>query len=104
MQANHPNLQNHPQAAPKIGDSRCGILDRRRTSITKTQHDPLADFTPIEEFSLKQDGKLKPSQIRWMSRFRHTNGLSACGAIVIVSRKMYIHEGKFSEWFAQQTG
>lgn len=104
MQATHPNLQNQPLAAHKLGESRRNILDRRRTSTNQTSHDPLADFTPLEEFSKKQGGKLKPSQIRWMSRFRHTNGLSACGAIVIVSRKMYIHEGKFSEWFAKQTG
>ncbi len=66
------------------------------------QNDPLADFTPIDLFTEKHKDKLKPSQIRWLARFRKQNGLAESGALVIVSRRMYINEPKFADWFASQ--
>lgn len=63
----------------------------------------MADFLPMEQFTEKHADKFKPSQIKWLSRFRHSNGLAASGALVIVSRRMYINESKFAAWFAAQT-
>lgn len=69
-----------------------------------SQHDSLVDFLPIEDYQRLHADKLSKSQLKWLARFRDTNGLSECGAIVNVSRKLYVNSKKFSEWFANQRG
>ncbi|MGZ8907397.1 MAG: hypothetical protein ACXW1U_16945 [Methylobacter sp.] len=68
------------------------------------QHDSLADFVPIDEYQTQHSDKLSKTQLKWLARFRDTNGLSECGAIVNVSRKLYVNTKKFPEWFAAQRG
>lgn len=68
------------------------------------QHNSLADFLPIEDYQTLYADRLSKSQLKWLARFRDTNGLSECGAIVNVSRKLYVNTKKFSEWFANQRG
>lgn len=64
--------------------------------------DPLADFTPVDQFTEKHKDKLNASQIRWLARFRKQNGLAESGAMVKVSNRLYINEPKFANWFASQ--
>ncbi|MEQ1637495.1 MAG: hypothetical protein ABL903_12465 [Methylococcales bacterium] len=68
--------------------------------IPSNNADPLADFIPKDKFKKKHADKLKPGAIDWLVRLRHENGLAE--AIVIVSRKTFINEIKFAEWFAAQ--
>lgn len=70
-------------------------------SMTSTP-DTLSDFTLLDDFARQHSDKLTQSQLRWLARHRDSNGLSECGAIVCVSRKLYIHTIRFSEWFAKQ--
>jgi len=42
------------------------------------------------------------AQLNWLIKMRHKNGLADCGAIFLVSRKVYIHKPLFLEWFMNQ--
>jgi len=41
-------------------------------------------------------------QINWLIKTRHKNGLAETGAILKISRKIYLNKSKFFEWFMQQ--
>jgi len=41
-------------------------------------------------------------QINWLIKTRHKNGLAETGAILKISRKIYINKSIFFEWFMQQ--
>jgi len=41
-------------------------------------------------------------QINWLIKTRHKNGLAKTGAILKISRKIYLNKSKFFEWFMQQ--
>ncbi|MGZ5031141.1 MAG: hypothetical protein ACXV8I_11160 [Methylobacter sp.] len=64
----------------------------------------LSDFALLDDFARQHSNKLSPSQLRWLARHRDINGLAESGAIVCVSRKLYVHATRFSEWFAKQRG
>jgi len=42
------------------------------------------------------------SQINWLIKTRHKNGLADSGAILKISRKIYIKKSLFFDWFMQQ--
>jgi len=41
-------------------------------------------------------------QINWLIKTRHKNGLSETGAILKISRKIYLKKSIFFDWFMQQ--
>jgi len=45
---------------------------------------------------------LTEPQLRWIVKTRHKNGLAEVGAVLIVSRKIYINIPLFWEWFLKQ--
>jgi len=52
---------------------------------------------------VKENSKLfTESQINWLIKTRHKNGLAETGAILKISRKIYIHKAKFFDWFTSQ--
>jgi len=67
------------------------------------QQDSLADFLPIEDYQRQHADKLSKSQLKWLARFRDSNGLSECGAIVNVSRKLYVNTKKVFGMVCQST-
>jgi len=42
------------------------------------------------------------SQINWLIKTRHKNGLAETGAILKISRKIYLKKSIFFDWFMQQ--
>jgi hypothetical protein len=52
---------------------------------------------------VKENPKLfTEGQINWLIKTRHKNGLAKSGAILKISRKIYIKKSIFFEWFMQQ--
>lgn len=45
---------------------------------------------------------LTDSQLGWLIKTRHKNGLAESGAILKISRKIYIHKPLFFAWFMNQ--
>ncbi|TXK95584.1 hypothetical protein BMR02_12630 [Methylococcaceae bacterium HT1] len=43
------------------------------------------------------------SQINWLIKTRHKNGLAETGAVLKISRKIYLKKSIFFDWFMQQT-
>ncbi|MCK5869055.1 hypothetical protein BMR07_13450 [Methylococcaceae bacterium CS1] len=43
------------------------------------------------------------SQINWLTKTRHKNGLAETGAVLKISRKIYLKKSIFFDWFMQQT-
>lgn len=41
-------------------------------------------------------------QLDWLIKTRHKNGLAETGAVLKISRKIYIHKTRFFEWFMEQ--
>jgi len=41
-------------------------------------------------------------QINWLIKTRHKNGLAETGAILKISRKIYLNKSIFFDWFMQQ--
>ena len=41
-------------------------------------------------------------QINWLIKTRHKNGLAETGAILKISRKIYLKKSIFIDWFMQQ--
>jgi hypothetical protein len=41
-------------------------------------------------------------QINWLINTRHKNGLAETGAILKISRKIYLKKSIFFDWFMQQ--
>lgn len=69
-----------------------------------TTPDPMADYARLEDFAAATGGKITATQLRWLARSRDRNGLTETGAIVCVCRKLYVHAGRFADWFAAQRG
>lgn len=42
------------------------------------------------------------SQIDWLLKTRHKNGLYETGAVLMVSRKLYLKKSVFIDWFMDQ--
>lgn len=62
----------------------------------------LSDYLTPEKLQEKHADKLTLPQITWVLRNRDRNGLSKLGAVVLLSRKFYINEPLFAQWFASQ--
>ena len=41
-------------------------------------------------------------QVNWLIKTRHKNGLAETGAILKISRKIYLKKSKFFDWFLRQ--
>mgnify|MGYP000627300347 CR=1 FL=1 len=41
-------------------------------------------------------------QVNWLLKTRHKNGLADTGAVLKISRKLYIHTPMFMAWFMKQ--
>lgn len=42
------------------------------------------------------------SQINWLIKTRHKNGLAETGAVLKISRKIYLKKSLFFNWFVNQ--
>jgi hypothetical protein len=62
----------------------------------------LENILLLEKFQEKHADKFTRGQLTWLLRNRDRNGLSKSGAVIMLSRKPYINEPLFTQWFANQ--
>lgn len=65
--------------------------------------DSLADFARKEQFLEENHNLFTEPQFNWWVRNRNQNGLAESGAVILASRKIYIHRRRFTKWFTAQT-
>lgn len=71
--------------------------------MTETNQQTTLDNVCSPETLVKENPELLTnSQINWLIKTRHKNGLSETGAILKISRKIYINKSMFIDWFMQQ--
>ena len=62
----------------------------------------LVDVCTPKTLAKENPDTLTESQINWLIKTRHKNGLAESGAILKISRKIYLKKSKFFDWFMQQ--
>jgi len=62
----------------------------------------LADACTPETLAKEHPELFTVSQLNWLIKTRKKNGLAESGAILKISRKIYILKSKFFTWFKQQ--
>lgn len=67
------------------------------------QQTTLDDVCTPEALAQENSNLFTKSQVNWLVKTRHKNGLAETGAILKISRKIYINKSMFIDWFMQQT-
>jgi len=62
----------------------------------------LSDICTPETLVKENPELFTESQLNWLIKTRNKNGLAETGAILKISRKIYILRSKFIEWFKEQ--
>ena len=73
--------------------------DKSVLSSTQTQLD---DVVTINTLQAEYPHLLSKPQLSWLLKTRHKNGLEQLGAILKISRKLYIKKSIFIDWFLEQ--
>jgi hypothetical protein len=63
---------------------------------------PLYDVVTVETFQAEHPDLFTKPQLSWLLKTRHKNGLEQLGAILKISRKLYIKKSIFIDWFLRQ--
>ena len=63
---------------------------------------PFDDFCLPKALTRDYPDLFTESQINWLIKTRHNNGLAETGAILKISRKIYIKKSIFFDWFTSQ--
>ena len=66
-----------------------------------TQAD-FSELTTTRTLAFENQKLFTKTQLDWLVKFRDDNGLTETGAVIKVSRKLYIHKPKFFAWFLTQ--
>ncbi len=71
---------------------------------TTTNHQDLSMDDVCTKQTLAKENKelFTDTQVGWMIKTRHKNGLQESGAILKISNRLYIIKPKFFDWFLQQ--
>ena len=67
-----------------------------------TPQTTLDDVCLPETLAKEHPDLFTKGQINWLIKTRHKNGLAETGAILKISRKIYIKKSPFFDWFMQQ--
>lgn len=71
--------------------------------MTDTNQQTTLDDVCTQKALAKENPQLfTDSQINWLIKTRHQNGLAESGAVLKISRKIYIKKSSFFVWFMQQ--
>ena len=65
-------------------------------------HYDFEDISTPVSISKKYPDLFTDSQMDWMLKIRHKNGLNDTGAVLKISRKLYLVEPLFMKWFMNQ--
>jgi hypothetical protein len=72
-------------------------------SMTDTAQQPTLDDVCTPKTLAKENPDLfTDGQVNWLIKTRHKNGLAETGAILKISRKIYLKKSIFIDWFMQQ--
>lgn len=66
------------------------------------QQNPLDDVVTVDTLQAAHPDLFTKSQLNWLLKTRHKNGLEQLGAILKISRKLYIKKSIFIDWFLNQ--
>ena len=69
---------------------------------TLTQRSLLDDVVTIDTLQEAYPDLFTKPQLSWLLKTRHINGLSHLGAVLKISRKLYIKKSIFIDWFLTQ--
>lgn len=69
---------------------------------TVTSSKSLNEITTPEALVKEHPELFTCSQMNWLLKTREVNGLSQSGAVLKVSRKLYVNRGAFINWFMEQ--
>lgn len=69
---------------------------------TLTPQSLLDDVVTIDTLQEAYPDLFTKPQLSWLLKTRHINGLSHLGAVLKISRKLYIKKSIFIDWFLTQ--
>ena len=69
---------------------------------SQTAQNPLEDVVTVDTLQAAHPELFTKPQINWLLKTRHKNGLEQLGAILKISRKLYIKKSIFIDWFLEQ--
>ncbi len=69
---------------------------------SQTTQNPLDDVVTIDTLQAEHPNLFSKPQLNWLLKTRHKNGLEQLGAILKISRKLYIKKSIFIDWFLEQ--
>ena len=67
-----------------------------------TQQSTLDDICLSKAFAKENTDLFTDSQISWLIKMRHKNGLAETGAVLKISGKIYLNKPLFLNWFLNQ--
>jgi hypothetical protein len=78
--------------------------DQSVLSVANSNHqqNPLDDVVTINTLQAAYPHLFTKPQLSWLLKMRHKNGLEQLGAILKISRKLYIKKSIFIDWFLEQ--
>jgi hypothetical protein len=79
-------------------------IDNFVLSAAKLNHHQnlLDDVVTINSLQAAYPHLFTKPQLSWILKMRHKNGLDQLGAILKISRKLYIKKSIFIDWFLEQ--
>jgi hypothetical protein len=69
---------------------------------SQTTQNPLDDVVTIKTLQAEHPNLFTKPQLSWLLKTRHKNGLTNLGAVLKISRKLYIKKSIFVDWFLEQ--
>lgn len=79
----------------------CDEYTLSSSQFTRTQN-PLDDVVTVDTLQAAHPDLFTKPQLSWLLKTRHKNGLEQLGAILKISRKLYIKKSIFINWFLEQ--
>lgn len=78
--------------------------DKSTLSVANSNHQQnlLDDVVTINTLQADYPHLFTKPQLSWILKTRHKNGLEQLGAILKISRKLYIKKSIFIAWFLEQ--
>jgi hypothetical protein len=67
-----------------------------------TTQNSLNDVVTVDTLQAAHPDLFTKPQLSWLLKTRHKNGLNHLGAVLKISRKLYIKKSIFVDWFLEQ--
>ena len=70
--------------------------------ISETTHNTLTNVCTPASMAEENPALFTKPQLDWLIKTRHKNGLFESGAVLKISRKLYLNKSIFIDWFLNQ--